>query len=201
MSNLCEKLLNQDIVASCNNPVFAGMNSRSYIFNKSEVELTYDETGVVITDIDMKTYGEGSEETTAVGYKVIQLGKQPYEGTTSSLVEGSVMNKFDHTVQFIVADNSPEAAGILNNIKDGKFVMVCQNDYTGSDGRGEWQAYGCKKGLSCTAMERDAYGDNDGAWVVTLVESGSPMSAIFVEHKNASQEVDTAEYLEGLCED
>lgn len=203
MANLCEKTIKACITADCNNPIFSGLDSEGFIFNKKEVELTYETDGGatgnpnVVTEIVMQPT-QDDPSVTYTGFRVIQLGKTPYTGTTSTLVEGNVMNKFNNEVHIIIPDNSPKAAQLIDDLKDGKFVVVLRNEYKGSDGRGEYQLYGGKKGLVATAIENDKYSeDTDGGWAVTLTEEGSPVSALFVEHKTNGT-VDTKTYLESL---
>ena len=204
MSNLCEKLLAGCIGADCDNPVFAGMESKAWIFNRSEIaSFTYDATQPkpnlnLITDITMKTHEVGGQDVAFTGYTITQLGKTPFTGTNTALVEGNVSNKFTETFNFVVPDNSPAAAMLLDNIANGKFVVVAQNQYDGSDHKGAFQVYGAKKGLVATAMERDAYGeDTDGGWAVTLTAENTPNSALFLEHKE-NNEVNTEEFLDSI---
>lgn len=202
--NLCEKLLAGCIAADCDNPVFAGMEPKAWIFNKSEIaSFTYDATSPkpnpnLITDITMKTHEVQGQDVAYTGYTISQLGKQPFNGTNTSLTEGNVSNKFTETFSFVVPDNSPAAAMLLDNIANGKFVVVAQNQYDGSDHKGAFQVYGAKKGLTATAMERDAYReDNDGGWAVTLTSENAPNSALFLEHKE-DNEVNTEEFLDSI---
>ena len=202
MPNICEKLINACIGADCTNPIFAGMEPKAYIFNKSEIEsFTYDQTNPnLITGITMKTYQDGSDDVAYTGYTISQLGKTPFTGTNTALVEGNVSNKFTETLNFVLPDNSPSAAMILDNLANGKFVVIAQNQYDGSDNKGAFQVYGAKKGLVCTAMERDAYSeDNDGGWAVTLTAENTPNSALFIEHKTGT-DVDTESYLDSLVD-
>lgn len=205
--NTCEKLLKSCIGVNCENPIFTGINSVAYIFNKSEIAdftLEYDgsttpPTGSpnIVTEITMKEISAG---VSAVGYKVEQLGKTPFTGTTTSMVEGNIMNVFTETVQFVLPDNCPFASEILDNIANGKFVVVLHNEYKGSDERGSFQIYGIKKGLNCSAIERDAYSeDNNGGWLITLTAERCPNSAMFIEHKTG-QDVDTKSYLDSLVD-
>lgn len=185
MANKCEKLIRSCIAADCVNPVFTGMDSMAYIFNKKDITLGDPTTADpnVFTSITMRSYvpeGE-TDPVTTVGYTIDQIGKQPYTGTNTALVEGNVSNKFTETLNFVVPDNSPAAAMLLDNIANGKFVVVVKNEYTGSDNKGVYQIYGAKKGLVATSMERDAYGeDTDGGWAVTLTSENTPNSAMFV---------------------
>lgn len=212
MANLCEKTLKACITADCNNPIFSGIDGEAYIFNKKEIasfsfETDEDQLGEngnpnIITAINMETHTVGNSQVAYTGFRVQQFGKTPYTGTMSTLVEGNVMNKFNSEVHIVVPDNSPTAAKLIDDLKDGKFVVVLKNEYDGSDKRGSYQVYGAKKGLVATAVENDKYSeDTDGGWAVTLTEEGSPVSALFLEHKDTSGDtpvVDTKEYLASL---
>lgn len=206
MANICEKLLAGCIGADCDNPIFAGMEAKAWIFNKSEIaSFTYSQTNPnLITAITMKTYDDDGTDVAYVGYTISQLGKTPFTGTNTALVEGNISNKFTETFNFVVPDNSPAAAMLLDNIANGKFVVVAQNQYNGSDNKGAFQVYGAKKGLVATAMERDAYSeDNDGGWAVTLTAENTPNSALFIEHQDTSGDtpvVDTESYLDSLVD-
>lgn len=201
-NNICEKLISSCVGADCNNPIFSGIEGKAWIFNKSQVEgFTYDQTNPnLITAITMATYEDGGQDVSYVGYTIDQLGRTPFTGTTTSMTEGNIANKFTETFVFVVPDNSPTAAMLLDNVANGKFVVVVENEYNGTDGKGKFQVYGGKKGLVCTAMERDAYSEeNDGAWAVTLTAEGAPNSALFIEHKTGT-DVDTKSYLDSLVD-
>lgn len=200
MANLCEKLINTCISASCENPIFSGIDSLAYIFNKSEIDsYTIDNDNPnIVSAITMK---QDDNNTDFTGYVIQQLGKTPFTGSTTSLVENDIQNKWTENVQFMVPDNSPAAAAILDNLGNGKFVVVLKNEYNGSDSKGQFQIFGLKKGLVCTAMERDPYGDSDGAWSVTLTSENVPNSAMFVYHETTPGTDDTESYLNGLVDD
>lgn len=203
MANICEKLINACIGADCSNPVFAGLESKAWIFNSREIaSFTYDQTNPnLITAINMKTYEEGGDDVAYTGYTITQLGKTPFTGTNTALVEGNVSNKFTETFNFVVPDNSPTSAMLLDNISNGKFVIVAQNQYDGSDKKGAFQVFGAKKGLVATAMERDAYSeDTDGGWSVTLTQENSPNSALFIHHETTPGTDDTESYLDSLVD-
>ncbi len=203
MSNICSKVITSCIGADCNNPVFAGIEGIGYVFNKSEISsFTYDQTNPnVITEITMATYDDNGTDVAYTGFQVSQLGKTPFTGTNTAMTEGTIGNVFTETVSFVVPDNSPAAAMLLDSIANGKFVFVLNNEYTGSDGRGAWQVFGAKKGLVCTEMTREAYSeDTNGGWAVTLTAERTPNSALFLEHKTG-QDVDTADYIKTITDD
>lgn len=200
MSSLCEKLINGCIAADCSNPIYTGIESVAYIFNRSQIEsFTFDQTNPnIVTAINMAEVSEGVDY---VGYKIEQLSKTPFTGTTTTMNEGTVQNTFTEAVSFVVPDNSPAASMILDSIANGSFVVVLVNEYEGSDSKGKYQIFGSKKSLKCTACERDAYGDDtQGGWAVTLTAEGTPKSAVFVHHETTPGTDDTKTYLESLVD-
>lgn len=204
MSNLCSKLITQCIAADCSNPIFSGINGVGYIFNKEEIDsITYSQTNPnLITNITMKTYQDGSDDVAYTGYKIQMLGKQPFENSTISMTEGTIMNRFTENVQFSVSDNSATASNLIDSLANGKFLVILHNDYVGSDGNGEWQVFGAAKGLSASAIERDPYSDLDGAWQCTLTQENGPKSSVFIHHETTPGTDDTESFIESLvsCE-
>lgn len=196
MANKCEDFLNQCIGASCENPIFTGVENKAWIFNKKDIaSFTYsDDDSNVITAINMVE----DEGTSRHGYTIDQLGKTPYTGTTTSMTEGNIANTFTENISFVVPDNSPLAGMILDSLANGKYVVVIENEYDGSDNRGKFQVYGAKKGLVASAIENDKYSeDTNGGWSVTLTATNTPNSSLFIEHKTADT-VDTKTYLDTL---
>lgn len=203
MANLCEKLIAGCVGYDCDNPIFEGMEAKAWIFNKSEIEDFSDDTSTPANP-NLKTAIVMKEKNGVAytGYTIEQLGKTPFTGTNTTLAEGNVANTFTETFNFVVPDNSPTTAMLLDNVANGKFVVVAKNSYEGTDKKGQFQIYGAKKGLVCTAMERQAYSDdNNGGWAVTLTAEKTPTSALFLEHKTDNT-VDTETYLDSLvsCE-
>lgn len=200
---LCERLIDQCISVDCDNAIYTGVDSTAYIFNKSEIAsftAVTDEPNL-ISGIEMKE--TSTTGTYYTGYKIIQNGKTPFTGTNTAFVEGNTGNKFTNTFSFIVPDNSPKAAKLIDNLANGKFVVVIKNDYAGSDGKGSYQVYGMKKGLVATATDNDKYSeDTDGGWQITMTEEKTPVSAMFLRHMSddTTPVDDTADYLESLVD-
>lgn len=172
---LCEKKISACIAADCDKPIYTGIDAKAWLFNKEDVNITFSEDDAnVITDINMIG--------TAVGYTVTQFGKTPYSGTATNMVEGNASNKFNNTFMFIVPDNSHTASNkVIDNLANGKFVAVINNEYEGSDGESHYQVYGSKKGLTASAIDNDKYSeDTDGGWQITLVEENTPISGAFL---------------------
>lgn len=204
-TNLCEKLLDKCISVSCSDPIYEGAENLAYIFNKSDIaSVTYDtQDPNIVTDITMRVIeeGQGSDpDVLATGFKITTLGKSPFNGTNTTLQEGDIMNTFTELFDFAVQDNSPLAAGILNNLANGKYVVVIENNYPGSDGKGKYQILGLKKGLTVNTMERNLYDDTyNGGWHVQMQAEKTPTAALFVYKTDLET---TKSYLEGLvsCE-
>ena len=183
MASLCEKLINQCIGADCNKPLFSGVDGVAYIANFADIaSVTYDEQNhSIITGITMKTDTVGSDQVARCFYTVQQLGKNPFEGSQTELVEGTYSNKFTNTVQLAVADNSAEITNnVIDQMANGRFVLITVNDYRNDNSDNKYQIFGIQKGLRCTAMTREWYGDNDGAYILTLTEENVPKSGLFI---------------------
>lgn len=187
MANLCEKTIDKCIMADCENPLFSGVNPEALIFNKKHIaSVTWDLTnGNIATGITM---GSDEDQHSYCAYQVKQLGKRPYEGSQTEMVEGTYGNKFTHTIVLAIPDNGPDIAhDIVDGLANGTFCVILQNDYvhetnatTGTTaGDNKYQMYGFKKGLKATAITREVWGDNDSAWIVTLTEENAPQSANF----------------------
>ncbi|MBR3467167.1 MAG: hypothetical protein IKH15_08125 [Bacteroidales bacterium] len=199
MANLCEKTLSACIAAQCENPLFAGVDSEALIFNFSQIaSVTYSTTnGNIATGITMGTDGQSNSYC---GYTCQQLGNRPYEGSQTEMVEGTYGNKFTHTIQLAVTDNGPDVAhDIIDNFANGKFAVILKNDYVHANGDNKYQMYGFKKGLKCTAITREVWGDNESAWIVTLTEENAPQSATFLFATDATTTDAAYEALKCTC--
>lgn len=182
MSNLCEKLLNSCIAADCANPLFAGVDAEALIANFNDIAtVTYSNTNAsIINGITMKTDTNGDNQTSRCFYSVQQLGNQPYSGSLTEFVEGTYGNRVNHTIQLAVVDNGPEITeNIIDKLLNGKFVVILKNDYKHTNGDNKYSVYGISKGLKCTGLTRELYGDNESAWIVTLQEQNAPKSGLF----------------------
>lgn len=190
MATLCEKTIDRCIKADCENPLFSGVNAEALIFNKKHIDtVTWNGTnGNIATGITMKVKTAGDNPVLYCAYPVEQLGKRPYEGSQTEMVEGTYGNKFTHTIVLAIPDNGPDIAhDIVDGLANGTFCLILQNDYVHETsatagttaGDNKYQMYGFKKGLKATAITREVWGDNDSAWIVTLTEENAPQSANF----------------------
>lgn len=179
----CSKTIAKCIKASCSNPVYSGVEATGWIFNKADVTPVY-----APVDPQNPTAGVDKHQVTAFtmasgakGYEVQQLGKTPFTGTTTEMVEGTNSNTFTNTLALVVPDNSLEVSkDIIDNLAAGKFVVILENSYEGGDNQSKYQVFGLSKGLSATALTNDKYSeDTNGGWAVTLTEENVGVSGVF----------------------
>lgn len=193
--NICEKLISSCISADCNNPIYTGVGQVAYIFNFQDIEglVTDPDNPNLITSLTLREVSEG---VTATGYKIVNLGRTPFTGSNTAFSAGNIQNKFTETVSFVVPDASATAAQMVDNLANGKFVIVLENEYNGSDGTGKFQLYGGLKGLIASDISRDPYStDTDGAYAITLTSENVPNSGLYLQHQD-----DTRAYLESITD-
>ncbi len=181
MANLCDTAITNCIKANCNNQMFSGVNPEALIANFNQISgITWSLTnGNICTGITMGNDG-ATTPTDYCWFTVEQLGKEPFSGSQTELVEGTYGNKFTNTITLAVPDNGPEVChDIIDQLANGKFVVLIQNDYVHTNGDNKYQLFGAKKGLRCTAMTREFYGDNNSYYIVTLTEENAPISGAF----------------------
>lgn len=189
---LCEYLVSADIDNNCANPIYAGHEQIGYLINRNDIE-GITRTGNVVSAITLKT-GK-------VAYHVYQPTKQPFNGSTTTLNEGTVTNKVDKNVAFVVLNDGPDVcAKIIDPLLNGEFVLIIARKWEGgTSGNSKWRIVGLDKGAKCTAMEIDPDSeDTDGGWACTLTETATPNSGVFFFHTSLEQ---TAEDLEALTEE
>lgn len=194
MANLCESLISGCIAANCDNPLYAGIDPIGYIANFADIaSVTYDETNpAIITGITMKTDTVGSSQVSRCFYTVQQLGSKPFDGSQVEMNEGTYANRFTNTVQFAVLDNSPETVqNVVTQLANGRFVVILKNDFKGEDGKSKYSVFGIKKGLKASSIQRELWGDNESAWICTMVEENSPSAGLFF-YTTSESATDTA---------
>lgn len=202
MSNLCEKTLKSCIAADCNNPLFAGVDSQALIANYSDIaSYTYDQTNPsIINGITMVEDTVDNVTTPRHFYCVQQLGNQPFSGSQTEFSEGTYGNRVNHTIQLAVVDNGPDITeNIIDNLLNGKFVVILKNDYVHTNGDNEYQVFGSHKGLKCTGLTRELYGDNESAYIVTLQEQNAPKSGMFFYSTDQSTTATAIAALKASC--
>ena len=193
-TNLCEKLITACISADCANPLYAGVDSMGLIANYSDIaSVTYDQDNPsIVSGITMKTDTVGSDQVARCWYTIQQLGNKPFEGSQTEFAEGTYANRVTHTIQFAIVDNGPEITeNVVDRLLNGKFVVMLKNDYVHTDGKNKYSVYGLSKGLKCTGLTREIWGDNESAWIVTLTEENAAKTGLFF-YQTSEQATDAA---------
>lgn len=181
-NSVCKYLLSQDIAYDCKDPIVGGVEPNGVIINRDDIDFANvkfdDNNPNIITDLPLKNKG----------YKILQGGKTPFTGTNTAFVEGTYVNTFTHQVSLVVLDNGADVAkNIIDGLANGEFVIVLENNYKGLNkgdgkkGSAAFQIYGYFQGLHATEISNDKYSeDTDGGWLVTLEETKSPKSGMFL---------------------
>jgi hypothetical protein len=149
------------ITLSCTDPLSAGVVATFYIANKADIaSITYDNTNPMLaTDITMvatKTFFtvEGQLQST-----------EP----TMAMIKGTYVNQFEHSVKFLIFKIDPATKQQVLNMKDGNFVCIIENNYTGSTGNSKYEIYGAGTGLKAEVIERNpADAETLGAYSIEL---------------------------------
>lgn len=184
MPNTCDYLLASNIGVDCSNPQVGGMESDGVIINRADVDFdscARDATNPnILTTLALK-----SGKT---GYEIKQIGNNPFNGSNASFVAGTNKNKYNKVVSFLVYDHSPAAChNIIDQLGNGDFVVVLKNKYKGSDSKATYEVFGFEAGCKQTEGTRDPFSeDTDGAWAVSLTETGAPTSGLFLYDTDAS---------------
>lgn len=183
---LCEYKLSADIENSCN--IVGGLKEVGYIANKSSIT-GYTETGNTISAL---SFSEGE-----LMYRIYTPVKNPFTGSNVALAESDVVNRFTNTVSFVILENNDTTAGIVDKLANGKFVVIMENEYQGTNGASAYSVYGIERGLRATELSRDPYDEaSSGGWAVTMVEEGAAKS----EHLFFITDLATTKTtLEGYC--
>lgn len=187
---LCEYKIAANLENSCD--IIGGLKEIGYLINKQDLEgLTYasgsDNTVTAIT------LAEG-----AYAYKIYTPTNQPFNGTNVALEEGTVINRFTKTAAFVVLEHNDPTALAMEQLANGKYVAIIENEYEGEDGASSWEIYGAERGLKANEITRDPYSeDQAGGWSVSMQETGASKAAIFFFVTSAAN---TKAALEALLE-
>lgn len=190
MAEICDFKLAMNLGTSCETPSIAGLKNKGYIINYDDIDwdaVEFDENNNnIVTSLPAEQ-----------AFSVYMPGKSPFTGTQKALTEGTYRNKFEKTVSLVILDNGPEVSHkVIDQLANGKFVVILENEYKGADQKNTFEIYGLEQGLAATEMTDEKYSeDTDGGWAVTLVESNAPRSGIFFFNGTVKA---TRETLEGM---
>lgn len=171
----CDFKIAKNIDFDCANMSTKGVEKVGYIMNYDDVlKASCNRTGNLISALALATG--------AKGYKIIVPEGTPFNGTLIEAVVGTYRTKWNKTVAFVVLNSGPEVShDIIDKLANGKFVIVLENVFAGSDSKNKFEVYGFEQGLKLTAGTRDLNSDDtDGGWSVTLQEQNAPSSGLFL---------------------
>jgi hypothetical protein len=165
----CANKIAVDITSKCADPLFQGHAQKAWLINKADLA-SFTASDNTISAI-----------TLATGAKAVAIEvntKNPFNGTLTAMEEGDIRNTFTHTVTFhIPNDGAAFRKDIVDNIVNGKFVIIVENEWQGTSGDHAFSVYGIDKGLQASGDNTE---DSDnGGWTFTLVESGVATSGKF----------------------
>lgn len=181
----CDYLLDTGFGNTCP-PVGQGYEAEGLLINYDDVDWSQTFIGTeangvpnTIPVIVLKT----GKKAVAVTQKV----NQPYSGSTSEMNAGTLRNTFNHNVHMLHLEDTPQAAATVDALSGGKFIVVLKNaqkthsQFSGSlTHSNKYPVFGFVNGLRASAVTRDPYGEDNGGWDITLTESGSPFSGLFL---------------------
>lgn len=187
---LCEYKIAANLENSCD--IIGGLKEIGYLINKQDLEgLTY------VSDskntVNSITLAEGT-----YAYKIYTPTNQPFNGTNVALEKGNVINRFTKTAAFVVLEHNDDTALAMEQLANGNYVAIIENEYEGDGGASSWEIYGAERGLKANEITRDPYSeDQAGGWLVNMQEKGASKAAIFFFVTSAA---DTKAALEALLE-
>lgn len=166
---LCDYLITNDIAGyDCENPMVKGVEAIGLLLNRSSLSGKPLRTGFMLDFQDAMKCDNHA-------YRVIQSGRNPFNGTQQEMVEGATVNTITNTVQFVVLRQDADFAKQLHALVNGEFVAFMHNK------NGTYQVYGSETGLHCTGAVRELYSDDNLAgWLLTFTEEGATFGNLFV---------------------
>lgn len=149
------------VTLNCQDPLSAGVVATFYIANKDDIaSITYDVGNPMLaTDITMK-----ANKTFFQFDGQLQSTEPKF-----AMIKGKYVNQFEHSVSALIFKVDPTTKEEILNMKDGNFVCIIENNYTGSTGNCKYELYGAGSGLKAEVLERNPNDtENLGAFKIEL---------------------------------
>lgn len=178
MATYCDRKISADISGySCTDPMVKGAESTGILINREEINLA----GIVYDTTETNVIKTMPLANGTKGYNITQPNKLPFSGTKTELVDGTYTKTWTNTIQFVILAHGTTTAEVIDELSRGEFVAVITNK--SGDGSTKHQVYGVLGGLTPSAMVRELYNDDTLAgWLVTMIETDVPISALFVDN-------------------
>lgn len=165
------------VTLNCSDPLSSGVVATFYLANKADIEsITYDGANPMLaTDVTMKAAKfffkfEGNLQSTEPKF---------------TMIKGKYINQFEHSVAALIFKIDPATKEEILNMKDGDFVAIVENNYTGATGNSKYEIYGAGSGLKAEIIERNPNDtENLGAFKIELktqeyAREGKPPVTLF----------------------
>ena len=136
----CDYKIAKDIDSGCSN-ISKGVEKVGYIVNYYDViKVQCGLSANILTSLALVSG--------AKGYKIIVPEGTPFNGTLIEAVVGTYKTQWNKTVQFVLLDSGPDVcADVIDKLANGKFVIVLENVYAGTDSKNKFEVYGFEQGL------------------------------------------------------
>lgn len=173
----CEGIITRGLFKECSNHP-NGFERVGIIMNRGDI----DWNAVTIASGTTNVVGTFALNNGATGFKVLQYGTKPFNGTKKSGVsKEAAPGKMTKTVQFFVPDREPTVdENFIDALLNGEFVMILETKDKGSRNDAAFEFFGFHNGLHFTAIEQDNYGDYGSGWLVTMEETEAPASSMYL---------------------
>lgn len=176
-STTCPSKLINDILYDCSILNIKGFDVEGVIVNRKDIDFKAF-TSVADGASDVSNF---PMKTGTKGYKIQQPANNPFTGTQIEMNAGNYFNTFNKTVSFLLFSN--EFSRTPDSLANGEFVVILRKkvipntSQVASVNGYNYLIFGLDCGLKATEITRDFYDDdNNGAWLVKLVEEGAPTS-------------------------
>lgn len=190
---ICESKIAQDISANCSSPIFAGVEGKLWLFNRSDIATLAVANNVVSADASGLALATGKR-----GYTCNVLMRNNFEGIQVTLNTEGNRNKVDKALPILIQDDGPDVAkNVTDPLLNADLVAVYERKWSNADGDSKFVMIGAETGAKVTEYSSNPTdAATDGAISVTLTETGAPTTSIFVFKTDAAT---TRTYLDGLC--
>lgn len=174
----CNGIISQGLSATCKDHP-NGFEQVGIIMNRPDIDFG----NVVFNTSSTNSIKTMPLLTGKVGYKIVQFGTKPFNGTKKSGVsKETAPGKMTKTVQFFVPDHDPAVdEGFIDALLNGEFVMITEHkDKNATANDAAFEIFGFHNGLHFSAIEQDEYGDYGSGWLVTMEETEAPSSSMYL---------------------
>lgn len=174
----CNGIISQGLSATCKDHP-NGFEQVGIIMNRLDIDFG----NVVFNTSSTNSIKTMPLLTGKVGYKIVQFGTKPFNGTKKSGVsKETAPGKMTKTVQFFVPDHDPAVdEGFIDALLNGEFVMITEHkDKNATANDAAFEIFGFHNGLHFSAIEQDEYGDYGSGWLVTMEETEAPSSSMYL---------------------